>query len=131
MIGRQYLIFFRNHTHLSPDFVNQHTWKFLGFKAESKLEIAFEGLPHSYRAPHYMVYKYQRSEGFTAYFEVEVRTVKRYIPPGTEYDAVEIERTDYLPTYGISEPDRGNFSYRVSIRPEGSEETGIGKQPRK
>ena len=88
---------FRDHTHFSPDLVKQPAWKFIGFKAGSKLEIAFEGLPHSYRAPRYKVYKYQRSEGFTAYFEVEVRILKRYIPPGTHYDLVEIERTDYLP----------------------------------
>jgi hypothetical protein len=33
-------------------------------------------------------------------FDVETRIIERFITPGYEYNNLEIERTDYLPSYG-------------------------------
>ena len=107
--------FFRNHTRVNPEIVESHASNFIGLKAGSKLEIAFEGHPRRYKAPNYKVYKYQRAEGLVAFFEVEVRIVQRFIPPDAGYDQVEIERTDYLPLYGVTEP-RESRQVRYSVR---------------
>ena len=107
--------FFRNHTTYSPDIVETHARKFLGLTAESRIEIAFEGRPRNYRAPYYKVYKYERSEGLVAFFEVEVRIVERYIPPNVDYDQVEIERTDYLPMIGSTNIG-DTRDMRISVR---------------
>jgi hypothetical protein len=34
---------------------------------------------------------------------VETRLIKRYIPPNSEFDLVEIERTDYVPLTGCTQ----------------------------
>jgi hypothetical protein len=74
----------------------------------------FEGRPKGYKTPNYKVYKYEHSQGLVVVFEVEVRRVKRYVPPNCEYDSLEIERTDYLPLYGCIQ--RQVDDMRVSFR---------------
>jgi hypothetical protein len=47
-------------------------------------------------------------------FEVELRRVKRYVPPNCDYDSLEIETTDYLPLYGCIQ--RQVDDMRISFR---------------
>jgi hypothetical protein len=68
--------------------------------ASSRLEIAFEGRPKGYKTPNYKVFKYEHSKGLIVLFELEVRRIKRYIPPYAEYDHLEVDRTDCLPLSG-------------------------------
>jgi hypothetical protein len=63
------------------------------------LEIAFVGHPVRFQASSHKIYKYEPSDVLTVVFEVEVRTLRRYIHPGYAYDVLEIERTDQLSQY--------------------------------
>jgi hypothetical protein len=69
---------------------------------DSKLGTAFEGKPRGFEAPSYKVFTNETPSG-TVIFDVETRVIERFIAPGLEYRDLEIERTDYLPTY-IGDP---------------------------
>jgi metal-dependent hydrolase (beta-lactamase superfamily II) len=60
------------------------------------LENAFAGKPRGYKVPNYNIYKYDHSEGLAIAFEVETRVIRRYIPPNSEFDLIEVERTDFV-----------------------------------
>ena len=72
-------------------------------KVDSRLEIAFAGKPKGYKVPNYKIFKYEHSEGLSIAFEVETRLIKRYIPPHSEFDLVEVEWTDFLPLTGCAQ----------------------------
>jgi hypothetical protein len=36
-------------------------------------------------------------------FEVETQLIKRYIPPNSEFDLIEIEGTDFVPLAGCTQ----------------------------
>jgi hypothetical protein len=91
--------FFRKYTQIDPSLVEPHANKFLRLTAESRLEIAFVGHPVGFQAPSYKIYKYEPAGALSVVFEVEVRIIRRFINPGYEYAALEIERTDYIPQY--------------------------------
>jgi viroplasmin and RNaseH domain-containing protein len=91
--------FFRKYTHIDVSQIASHTHKFCNLASNSRLEIVFEGRLKGFQSPNYKVYKYEYSQGLVVIFEVEVRSVKRYIPPNSDYDSLEIERTDFLPQY--------------------------------
>jgi hypothetical protein len=104
--------FFRKYTYVDISQIATHTHKFCNLIASSRLEIAFEGRPSGFKSPNYKVYKYEYSQGLVVIFEVEVRRVKRYIPPGSDYDSLEIERTDFLPNYWrVTDQDRRTHIY--------------------
>ena len=46
--------------------------------------------------------KYEHTEGLAVVFEVETRLIKRYIPSNSDYDVLEVERTDYVPLTGCA-----------------------------
>ena len=87
--------FFRNHTDIDISYIELHTHKFSHLNVESRVEIAFAGKPRKYKVPNYKIYKYEHAEGLAITFEVETRVIKRYIPPNSEFDLVEVERTDF------------------------------------
>jgi hypothetical protein len=76
--------FFKKYTHIDGSQIEPHTHKFRNLISSSRLEIVFEGRPKGYRTPNYKVYKYEHSQGLVVVFEVEVRRVKRYVPPNCE-----------------------------------------------
>ena len=47
--------------------------------------------------PNYKLLKYEHTEGLAVVFEVETRLIKRYIPSNSDYEVLEVERTDYVP----------------------------------
>ena len=52
-------------------------------------------------------------------FEVETRVTARYIPPGAEYEELEIERTDFMNYYIDNSDIRSELgSRRVSNTPQ-------------
>jgi hypothetical protein len=67
------------------------------------LEIAFAGKPRGYKVPNYNIYKYDHSEGLAIAFEVETRVIRRYILPNSEFDLIEVERTDFVPLTGCTQ----------------------------
>ena len=93
--------FFREHTDIDISYIEPHTHKFLHLNVESRVEIAFVGKPRKYRVPNYKIYKYEHSEGLAITFETHV--IKRYIPPNSEFDLVEVERTDFVPLSGCTQ----------------------------
>ena len=95
--------FFREHTNIDTRYIEPHTHKFLHLNVEFRVEIAFVGKPRKYKVPNYKIYKYEHSEGLAITFEVETRVIKRYIPPNSEFDLVEVERTDFLPLSGCTQ----------------------------
>ena len=95
--------FFRKYTQINCSHVEPHTHKFHHLKVDSRLEIVFAGKPRGYKVPNYKIYKYENSEGLSIAFEVETRLIRRYIPPHSEFDLVEVERTDFLPLTGCTQ----------------------------
>ena len=93
--------FFREHTNIDTSYTDPHTHKFLHLNVESRVEIAFVGKPRKYKVPNYKIYKYEHSEGLAITFEVETRVIKRYIPPNSEFDLVEVERTDLFAPFWV------------------------------
>jgi hypothetical protein len=91
------------HTSIDLSYIEPHNDKFCNLKVESRLEIAFVGKPRSLRVPHYNIVRYELAEGFAIVFEVETRLIKRYIPPHSEFEPVEVERTDYVPLTGCTQ----------------------------
>jgi hypothetical protein len=104
--------FFRKYTNIDPKLVEPHAHKLLGLVADSRLEIAFVVHPIRFQAPSHKIYKYEPSAGLTVVFEVEVRTLRRYIHPGYAYDVFETERTDCLSQYSAGL--RENTDIRVT-----------------
>jgi hypothetical protein len=94
--------FFTKHTSIDLSHIEPHNDKFCNLKVESRLEIAFVGRPKGLKVSHYNIYRCELSEGFAVVFEVETRLIKRYIPPYSEFDLVEVERTDYVPLTGCT-----------------------------
>ena len=92
--------FFKKYTSIDVSYIEEHNHKFRNLIAESRLGVAFAGRPKGYKVPNYKIYKYEHSEGLAVVFEVEIRLIKRYIPPHCDYDLLEIERTDCLPLSG-------------------------------
>ena len=74
--------------------------KFRNLTVESRLEIAFVGRPKGIKVPNCKLLKYEHTEGLAVVFEVETRLIKRYIPSNSDYDVLEVERTDYVPLTG-------------------------------
>jgi hypothetical protein len=97
--------FFRNYTKISPDRIDEHAHKFKSLEVDSRLEIALEGTQKGFQAPSYKVFT-NENPNETAMFDVQTRIVQRYITPGCAYKDLEIERTDFLSTYGGKLVDR-------------------------
>jgi hypothetical protein len=95
--------FFIKHTSIDLSYIEPRNDKFCNLKVEFRLKIAFVGRPKSYKVPNYNIYKYESTEGLTVVFEVETRLIKRYVPPHSEFDLVEVERTDYVPLIGCTQ----------------------------
>jgi hypothetical protein len=91
--------FFRKYTKSDPQRVTEFAHNFEHLGVDSRLDIAFEGKPRGFEAPSYKVFTNETPAG-TVIFDVETRLIERFIAPGFEYQDLEIERTDYLPTYG-------------------------------
>jgi hypothetical protein len=102
--------FLRKYTS-NASLVESHSQKCLGLLADSRLEIAFVGHPTGFQAPSYKVCKYEPSPGLSVVFEVEVRTITRFINPGYVYDDLEIERTDYLSQYSVGLRENVDMSF--------------------
>jgi len=95
--------FFQTHTQIDTKHIDPHNHKFGNLKVESRLEIAFVGKPKRLKVPNHQLYKYELSEGLAVVFEVETRLIKRYIPPYSEFDVIEVERTDFIPLSGCTQ----------------------------
>jgi hypothetical protein len=91
--------FFRKYTKIDPQRVTEVAHNFEHLEVDSRLEIAFEGKPRGSEALSYKVFTNKTASG-TVIFDVETRLIERFIAPGFEYQDLETERTDYLPTYG-------------------------------
>ena len=72
--------------------------RFRNLEVDSRLEIAFKGIPKGFTVPSHSVFTHQSEYGLVI-FEVETRVTARYNPPGAEYQELEIERTDFLNYY--------------------------------
>jgi hypothetical protein len=72
--------------------------RFRNLEVDSRLEIVFKGKPKGFAAPSHAVFTHNSQYGLVI-FEVETRITNRYIPPGEEYQELEIERTDFLNNY--------------------------------
>jgi hypothetical protein len=106
--------FFRRYTKIDPARVDEHTHKFKHLEVDSRLEIAFKGKPKGFQAPSYKVFTNDNPNG-TVVFDVETRIVQRYITPGCTYKDLEIERTEFLSTYGGELVDTDTSSQAASF----------------
>jgi hypothetical protein len=70
---------------------------------EGSTHYGFVGKPKRLKVPNHQLYKYELSEGLTVVFEVETRLIKRYIPPYSEFNVTEVERTDFIPLSGCTQ----------------------------
>ena len=95
--------FFQEHTRIDVRHLEPYNYKFCNLVAESRLEIAFVGRPKKFKVPNYKIYKYEHLEGLAVVFEVETRLIQRYIPVNSEFEVIEVERTDYLPLTGCTQ----------------------------
>jgi hypothetical protein len=95
--------FFKKYTRIDVNYLEPHVHKFHNLNVDSRLEIAFVGKRKGYKVPNYNIYKYEHSEGLSIAFEVETRLIKRYIPPHSEFDLIEVERTDFLSLSGCAQ----------------------------
>jgi uncharacterized protein (DUF736 family) len=75
--------------------VSELSDRFRNLEVDSKLEIVFKGKPKGFEAPSHAVFTHNSEYGLVI-FEVETRITSRYIPPGAEYQELEIERTDFF-----------------------------------
>jgi hypothetical protein len=92
--------------------------RFRNLKVDSRLEITFKGKPKGFDAPSHSVFTHQSEYGLVI-FEVETRVTARYIPPGAEYQELEIERTDFMNYYIDNSDNRSELgSRRVSYNPQ-------------
>jgi hypothetical protein len=83
--------FFKQHAYIDISYIEPHNYKFCNLAVESRLEIAFAGKPKRYKDPACQLFKFEHREGLSIVFEVETRLIKRYIPPNSEFDLLEIE----------------------------------------
>ena len=90
--------FLKEHTKIYIGKVSELSDRFRNLEVDSRLEIGFEDKPKKFEVPSYAVFTHQSEYGLVI-FEVETRVVARYIPPGAEYQELEIERTDFLNYY--------------------------------
>jgi hypothetical protein len=94
--------------------------RFHNLEIDSRLEIVFKGKPKGFEAPSHSVYTHQSEYGLVI-FEVETRITARYIPPGAEYQELEIQRTDFLNYYIDNSDIRSELGpRRVSYNPHSS-----------
>ena len=103
--------FLRKYTKVNPDKVLELSDRFRYLEVDSRLEIAFEGKPKKFAVPSYSVYNHQSEDGIVI-FELETRVTARYIPLDTEYQEIEIERTDFLNQYINNSDEREQFFSR-------------------
>jgi hypothetical protein len=91
--------------------------RFRNLEVDSRLEITFKGKPKGFEAPSHAVFIHQSEYGLVI-FEVETRVTTKYIPPGAEYEELEIEHTDFLNYYIDNSDIRSQLgSWRVSYTP--------------
>jgi len=95
--------FFQEHTQIDIRHLEPHNYKLCNLVVDSQLEIAFVGRPRRFKVPNYKIYKYEHLEGLAVVFEVETRLIQRFIPPNSEFEVLEVERTDYLPLTGCTQ----------------------------
>jgi len=95
--------FFQEHTGIDNRPLELYNYKFCNLVAESRLEIALVGRPKKFKVPSYKTYKYEHLEGLAVVFEVETRLIQRYIPLNSEFEFIEVERTDFLPLTGCTQ----------------------------
>jgi hypothetical protein len=72
--------------------------KFRNLEVDSILEIVFKGKPKEFEVPSHSMFTHQSEYGLVI-FEVETRVTARYIPPGADFQILEIERRDFLNYY--------------------------------
>ena len=94
--------FFAEHTNIDVRHIEPHNNKFHNLTVESRLEIAFVGRPKGIKVPNSKLLKYEHAEGLAVVFEVQTRLIKRYIPSNSDYEVLEVERTDYVPLTGCA-----------------------------
>jgi hypothetical protein len=110
----------KEHTKVDISKVTELSDRFRNLEIDSRLEIVFKGKPKGFAAPSLSVYTHQSEYGLVI-FEVETRIAARYIPPGTEYQELEIERTDFFNYYIDNSDIRSELgSRRVSYTPHSS-----------
>ena len=95
--------FFLEHTQIDVGNLEPHNYKFRNLVVESRLEIAFVGRPRKFKVPNYKIYKYEHLESLAVVFEVETCLIQRYIPLKSEFEFLEVERTNYLPFTGCTQ----------------------------
>jgi hypothetical protein len=77
----------------------------------------------NFEVPSFAVYNHESEYG-KVIFEVETRVTSRYIPPGAEYNELEIERTDFLNYYVYESDARKDYGpRRVSYNAKSSNES--------
>jgi len=109
--------FLSKHTAIDIGKVTELSDRFRNLEVDSRLEITFKGKPKGFAAPSQSVFTHQSEYGLVI-FEVETRVTARYIPPGAEYEELEIERTDFM-NYYLDNSDRSELgSRRVSYTPQ-------------
>jgi hypothetical protein len=81
--------FLTEHTTIDASKVTELSDRFRNLEVDSRLEIAFKGKPNGLEAPSHSVFTHQSEYGLVI-FEVETRVTSRYIPPGAEYQELEI-----------------------------------------
>jgi len=92
--------------------------RYRNLEVDSRLEITFKGKPKGFAAPPQSVFTHQSEYGLVI-FEVETRVTARYIPPGVEYEELEIELTDFMNYYIDNSDIRSELgSRRVSCTPQ-------------
>jgi hypothetical protein len=104
--------FLRKYTRVNPEKVLDLSDRFRHLEVGSRLEILFEGKPKKFVVPSYSVYNHQSEDGIVI-FELETRVTDRYIPPVTEYQEIEIGRTDFLNQYLNNPDEREQFLSRT------------------
>jgi len=95
--------FFQEHTQIDIRHIEPHNYKLCSLVVESRLEIAFVVRPRKFKVPNYKIYKYEHLERLAVVFEVETRLIQRYIPLNSEFEVLEVERTDFLPSTGCTQ----------------------------
>jgi hypothetical protein len=112
--------FLKEHTKIDISKVTVLSDRFRNLEIDSRLEIVFKRKPKGFEAPSHSVYTPQSEYGLVI-FEVETRITARYIPPGAEYQELEIERTDFLNYYVDNSDIRSELGRRrVSYNPQSS-----------
>jgi hypothetical protein len=110
--------FLKEHTKIDIGKVSDLSDSFRNLEIDSRLEIVFKGKPKGFAAPSHAVFTHNSEYGLVI-FEVETRITARYIPPGAEYQELEIEWTDFLNYYIDNSDIRSQLGpRRVSYNPQ-------------